>query len=71
MAWRYSRHDTTFEDTEHSARNQKALKAVYESCAQRNESESDYKHGKVILGSDLLEQDITGHFNEHVDDVED
>jgi hypothetical protein len=44
---------------------------VYERGTHRHESEPDDQHGKVVLGPNHLENDVTRHFNKHVHNVKD
>jgi hypothetical protein len=44
---------------------------VYKCGTHRHKSEPDDQHGKVILGPNHLENDVTGHLNKHVHNVKD
>lgn len=57
------RHNATFENTKHGSGSQEAFEALDESCTERDKAEANYKHRQVPLRTNLLEQDITWHYN--------
>jgi len=66
-----TRHDSALKHPEHGSRSQQALEAVHKRTAQGNEAKPHDQHRQIVLGPDLLQQQVAGHLDEHVDDIED
>lgn len=64
-------HNSSFKNSEERSSGQKPLETLDKGCAHRHKTKATDKKRKVVFRSNDLQQNITRHFDEHVDDVED
>lgn len=64
-------HRSALEDTQDGARGEQARVGRHEGGAHGDEAETHHQEGEVETGADTFEDDVGGHFDEEVDDVED
>jgi hypothetical protein len=67
----FLRHDTALKHTEKRSGDQQSPEVLYESTAQRYKAETAYQERQVVLRANLLQDDVAGYLDEHVDDVKD
>lgn len=67
----HTRHGTTLKDTQERTGDHEASEILDEGGAQRDEAEAADEKWEVETRSDGLEEDVAGHLDEQVDDVED
>lgn len=66
-----ARHGAALEGAEDGPRDEQARVGGDEGGAERHEAKADDKEGQVEPGPDAFEDDVAGHFDSEVDDVED
>lgn len=64
------RHSTALKDAEEHACDHESLETPHEGGTERDQAKAADEEGQVETGADALEDDIAGHLDKRIDDVE-